>query len=555
MEFLRRLFLSTRNHLVGLTVSQRLAIGLFVVVIAGSLVWLMQWAGEPEMVPLFNNAIAQEDATPVISQLERAGATYKYSAGDKLYVRRADYARLYAMLVESHSMPADATLGYAELIKGASSFTSQDEAQWRRNVALQNEMARIFSHFRGVRDARVIIDPSHKRGIGRAQTLPSASVFLAMKPGMEVDLGFAVRVAEGMAGAIADLRPNRVTVVDMATNNRFTVPDPDSPLSIDELGKRRANEKHQKDKIREALSYIPGVLVTVNAELVTDTTHTESTTFSGDPPPRKESSETTTETERSEATGPGVVPNTAVAVGTGAPTRSREEESRDTEFGDQRDRVHEVTSNLPFVPKAFKAAVDIPRAYFVAVYKEQPDATDPPDPDALKLLIENKKAEIKDTVKVAINAGDDDVVVHDYYGGYTMGPGGMLVAAVGVTEPAEAGAVMEYVETYGSQAGLGALAVISLLMMLMMVRRASEGPALPEDKPLVPEPLDDEMGILATESAPVGQAAATGGLLMAQEIDEGTLRSREIVDQLGKMVTDDPHAAAELVERWIQRDE
>ena len=49
MEFLRRLAISTRDQLSGLTVSQRLVIGLCAVLVAGSMAWLMHWAGQPEM--------------------------------------------------------------------------------------------------------------------------------------------------------------------------------------------------------------------------------------------------------------------------------------------------------------------------------------------------------------------------------------------------------------------------------------------------------------------------------------------------------------------------
>jgi flagellar biosynthesis/type III secretory pathway M-ring protein FliF/YscJ len=41
---------------------------------------------------------------------------------------------------------------------------------------------------------------------------------------------------------------------------------------------------------------------------------------------------------------------------------------------------------------------------------------------------------------------------------------------------------------------------------------------------------------------------------MAKEVDEQTLRTREMVEQLGSMVTEDPETAAQLVERWITRD-
>ena len=52
MEFLRKSLVQVAQHLSGLTTSQRLAIGLCAVLVVLSMVWLLQWAARPEMVPV-----------------------------------------------------------------------------------------------------------------------------------------------------------------------------------------------------------------------------------------------------------------------------------------------------------------------------------------------------------------------------------------------------------------------------------------------------------------------------------------------------------------------
>ena len=55
MERLRQLVAYINAQLGGLNASQRLAIGLCAALIAGSLLWLMQWSASPEFVPLLTH--------------------------------------------------------------------------------------------------------------------------------------------------------------------------------------------------------------------------------------------------------------------------------------------------------------------------------------------------------------------------------------------------------------------------------------------------------------------------------------------------------------------
>jgi flagellar biosynthesis/type III secretory pathway M-ring protein FliF/YscJ len=363
-------------------------------------------------------------------------------------------------------------------------------------------------------------------------------------------------VAAGVAGSVSNLTPDHVEVIDMTSNRRFTPPDPNNPLAHDVLEKRRMNERAEEEKLRSYFAYIPGVQIIVHAELDNEIRNSTSEKFTGEPAIKSERITERLESDASQAAGPGGVANNSLAItGAGAGRRS-EETDTESEFSDQRDSVRETVQNLVGAAKSFTAAIMVPREYFIAAYKKQPSATDPPDPNALDTYIENQLADIREHARMSIGATDPSQVVASVYdgGGFVLSPEGGYVMASSLPVSGADASVMGYVENYGAQAGLGALALISLGMMLMFVRRANEGPPLPEDKPLIPEPDDDDVGILAVESAPVGQAATSGGLLMAKEVDEQTLRTREMVEQLGSMVTEDPETAAQLVERWITRD-
>ncbi|HPZ97385.1 MAG TPA: hypothetical protein PLT93_04545, partial [Phycisphaerae bacterium] len=118
---------------------------------------------------------------------------------------------------------------------------------------------------------------------------------------------------------------------------------------------------------------------------------------------------------------------------------------------------------------------------------------------------------------------------------------------------------MPYVHAYGSKAGLGMLAVGSLIMMLMMVRRVGEGPVLPGEAP--PEPgflgrrrkgrRKDEGDEMESGDVAVSEAEVSDHLLVGREVDETTLRSQKLVEQVAELVKADPNMAVTVLQRWI----
>lgn len=121
---------------------------------------------------------------------------------------------------------------------------------------------------------------------------------------------------------------------------------------------------------------------------------------------------------------------------------------------------------------------------------------------------------------------------------------------------------MSLVRTYGGKAGMGALAVVSLFMMLMMVRRVGEGPVLPGEEPPKtrvirlkgdrgPAAGEEELEPMEVAVPPVGEARQTEQLLVGKEVDERTLRTQQVVDQVSDMVRGDTDAAVSILRRWI----
>jgi flagellar biosynthesis/type III secretory pathway M-ring protein FliF/YscJ len=96
---------------------------------------------------------------------------------------------------------------------------------------------------------------------------------------------------------------------------------------------------------------------------------------------------------------------------------------------------------------------------------------------------------------------------------------------------------------------LGGLAVVSLFMVSMMVRRGAPATAAlaGATSPQVPMPVLDASEQLA------GEVSEGKSMLDAMELDEDAVRAQQMVDQVAAMVEDNPDAAAGLVKRWMSR--
>jgi len=555
MEFLRKLILQTKEHLGGLTLSQRLAIGASAGLVVISLFWLVSWAGSTEMVPLFDQSIKPDELAPIRQQLDLSGVKYEV-VGDRVFVPADSVLRLQAQLAQSNALPRDISITFDHIIQTSSPFQSRDDQEWRRNIALANELSLRLRHFAGVRDARVFIDKNTKRTIGPSPIVPTASIQVTMEPGRELDKNQVRAMASFVSRAVAGLDIHNVQVTDFTSGRTYSVPKQEDAMAYDDLEDRQKKESYFANQIRELLDNIPGLRVGVRAELdpratqVTETKH-------GKPVATKDRSRTFETTEGRQPGEPGIVPNSgspdaAVALG----SRTEETETETTYSAEQ-----DVTRTIFDSPRhrliSLSASVNVPRSFLAAIYKQANGGKDPTDDEldaavSTKSTLDKIKAQVE-TLMPRAEEAQSQVAVTWFHDNASLLLGGEPMRA-GTTEQ-----VMAYVHAYGSKAGLGMLAVGSLIMMLMMVRRVGEGPVLPGEAP--PEPgflgrrrkgrRKDEGDEMESGDVAVSEAEVSDHLLVGREVDETTLRSQKLVEQVAELVKADPNMAVTVLQRWI----
>lgn len=561
MEFLGKYFAQIRAHLAGLTASQRIALGLCVVLVVVGVVALMQWSGRVERVPLLAQSLSADEQSRILAQLQAANADYEMQ-GDRILVPRADRVKLYASLVQARALPTHTNISFSALMEENNPFLARDDARWRKERALEGELSNVLMHFDGLTDAKVFITVPQRRTMGGEAGKASASVYVHSRPGASLDKGMVASIAEFVSGAVEGLTPDGVKIVDAASGRSFHRPSAEDAMPFDVLDLRRQREEHYAAKIMEHLAYISGVLVGVHADLDLDRKQVSETKL-GKPVTSTEESITSNTTRGGGAAGPGVQPNIAKAVAGGGTSESTSKEETKTSFDGRRDEMVTHTTTIPGDIRKLTASVNVPRSYFAGIFKQRGGSTAEPKDADLDPIIKSETIKIRTQIRPLIAASDDNQVEVDWYydsvaaAAPTGGPAGS-----GPTGAAQAGMDMgAMAKQYGPQAGLGLLALFALFSVMRMARRAGAAIAPPQTPSRGEKSVggrkasaatsDGQIDTLPGGEALAGEALSTQAVLEGHEVGEDEVRIRHIIHQLGTMVKEDPGTAVGLVEQWV----
>ncbi len=570
------------RHLGDLTLSQRLAIGMGALLVAGSLIWLGQWAATPDMVPLLDQKLDADELALVRSGLDAMGETYKVSGAQVLVRAAANRQAILAALQQAEKLPPDTAIGFAQLVKEANPWISGQENNRRWTVAVQNELARVLREFNGVRRARVMLNLNARpRGFSRSQAESTASVTLFTRGGEPVTRSLALAAARMVAGAVRGLPVKNVQVIDGANGRVALDWDDVAGGGASGLHRQRKQLEHEKEtQIRELLGFDPHVLVSVSAELDFSSVQEQNTQITEGVKVKKESDTSTT--RRGQPSGqPGAQPNVGMAVGGGATGETSNTEH--TQEVSEPSRLTSVKQTPAGVPKSISAAVSLSYSYLASVYKRNnPEAEKPPTEADIEKVFQKQKASIVELLARLVLPQDKQQVSVAWH--YDVEPEG-AAAAGGALDTS-----LELASRYGPASGLGLLALLSLGLMLRMAKQKSDGETFGMEIGLPKEAIEaarkaaQQMhaaggrkkdaggragggggvavamagaGGAVAEAAeaipsapiPVGQEAE--GVLEAQEVDESAVQIEQIIAQVSEIAKQDGEAVAALVENWI----
>ena len=554
MDFLKPQLDRIQQQLSGLNSSQKMLAACLVAIIVMTVAWWGRQAGSSEMAPLFKEAMEAGDAGRIKHLLTARGIRVEIGADNLISVPAAQLNQAFAELAVSEAMPKNPSINFDSFMKGINPFASSTLNEAHLVHFKQARLSEVIREFPGVKSAEVFIDPTQKFGMNASNVEMAATVNIRAKDPKAISQALVDGAANLVMGAQAGLSWKRVTVMVDGALRRVSDPEMRGSDDPDLLERRERYQQIYADKVANLLN-IPGLSVSVTFDLNGETVRKRKHSYD-----KATSLSLPSETEEKsrESTGgggvaggePGAMPNTSMSVGggpiatSGGDSSSTESETR-SKFENFPSDVVEESVKFAGLGSPRGAAVMVPRSHVVNVLKFE--SQDPKEPDRAQIeeWFKRQLPDLQKMVKTAVGLTSEEAVSMALYTDLIppqpAGAGGGA-AAGGLSIAAVAG-------THSREIMLGGLAVVSLFMVSMMVRRG--GPAI------VAMPVGIQqstpMPVLDATEALAGEVGEGKSMLDAMELDEDAVRAQQMVDQVAAMVEDNPDAAAGLVKRWMSR--
>lgn len=562
MDRLRSTLRTIRTQLGSMTATHQLLLGSLAVIALMGLFLVSQYAGAPALVEL----MPEDPGARRVEVLQASGVPARVEGG-RVMVPESYRTQALAILGESGRLPEDTATLFENLDQKQDWKNSRQQNEQQYVLALQNELARIISKFRGVKSASVIIDAPQENGLGRATRQPTASATVFTQSGGGLSQDTVDAVANLIAGARAGLDPANVRVIDGSTGRQRKPSSEDEVLSSTYLEHAAFIEASTQQKLAGLLAHVPGAVVAVTAQV--DVTRVSSQETRVLPKgegttslPRSETTDSEASSQRTRSGEPGVRSNQTADIGAGAASngtsfeKSIESIEYDTKFGTRTESVIDPRG----APTFLAASVSVPMGYVRELVRQSKAAADPAaDPAAIGVSeqevldrFDQEKRAIEAQIAPHLKTKSPDGVMIEGDVSVAMIP---VAAESAPAPPAQAGIMSVFGFGQGGQAGsgmgetvlVGVLAVVALGLMVMMVRKTTRPAELPSAEELVGIPP-----ALGGDADIVGEADESDAPLSGIELGDEQLKHKKLLEQVGQMVRKDPEAAAKLIGRWVE---
>ena len=266
LGFLQRFGLGRLTAILG--VSAGVAAALFALV--------FNLGSEPKAL-LYSN-LDMKEASSITQALDQAGVKYEAKGDGTTIMVPRDKVASTRLMLSSKGLPTSGSVGY-EIFDNSNALGQTDFVQnLNRQRALEGELARTIRSLDGVTFARVqLVLPKRQLFEDEAEQ-PSASVVIGVigrQPAAE-----QVRALQNLvAGAVPNLKPERVTIVDQ-NSKLLAGGDSQAQAGAAADDQRTATEENIKKRIKELVEGIVGpgkarVQVTADLDLNQVTTQEE----------------------------------------------------------------------------------------------------------------------------------------------------------------------------------------------------------------------------------------------------------------------------------------
>ena len=553
MDFVKNQIQRIQQQLSGLTASQRMLTAALVAIMVMTLVYWGRYAGTAEMEPLLDQGFQPNDISAITGKLQGKGIPFDVQ-GDRILVAAERKWEALADIAYAKLLPRNSFAGFDEMLGKLKPWASPSERDAMYNHAREGMCTQIIQRWAGVEHAAVMITAAERRSIGQ-KAEATATVDITMANGDEPDKRLIEAAAATVAGSTPGMQAKNVMVVVNGVHRPTGQGDLASgggAGSMSLLETIQLHEQHRAGAIREILRDIPGVFVSVAVEVNSDLVEKLEQNYDKDgvisvPTRTKTTDIKTGGQSAAPAEDPGAVANTQLQIdpaGAGESTASSESTSED-ENENFASVTTTKTKSSGGAAKIISAAVRVPRSYFWRAVKLRTPEGQTVDETAVDKYMAEQLPRIKASVLGAVGVANADAVVVESYADAL--PTQLALAGAAGTGATATVSIPTQIGRFGKEIALGGLALVSLFMVSMMVRKSAPAPVIAP-----PPPVGPPQPLVAGEAV-AGEAGDGNPLLAGMELDEDAIVTQQMLDQVSTMVKDNPDAAASLVKRWLNR--
>jgi flagellar M-ring protein FliF len=527
--------------------------------VAAALFALTMGLGQPKAL-LYSNLDLKEAGT-ITQSLDQAGIKYEVKGDGSTIMVPRDQVASTRLMLSSKGLPTAASVGY-EIFDNASAMGQTDFVQQlNRQRALEGELSRTIRGLDGITGARVHLVLPKRQIFEEEAEQPSASVTLGVggrEPGPD-----QVRAVQNLvSGAVPNLKPDRVTVIDQHAK---TLSGGDTGVAAEADGRKNEVEQRIAKQVKGLVEGIVGAgKARVNVSADVDLAHVTEQKKTFDPDGQVVRSESTTDEKSQEGASSADGQSSATAKipgapnGPGGPKIGGNQESSSTNSGRQESTTnYEITETTrtsvqePGQIKKISVAVAVDGVTAPAGKNGKPGAYSPRSAEEM--------ARIEQLVRASVGfdqtRGDQVTVVNVRF------PSAEDAGGVSAANPLmgfDKNDIMRAAE-------LGVMAVVAILMMLFIVRpllRGAMGPGGPmalmggTHVARMTVGPDGQPMQLTTDPVTGQQMAlpAPGGEHLEQKIDiariEGQVKASS-VKRVAEFVDKHPEESVSIIRTWL----
>jgi flagellar biosynthesis/type III secretory pathway M-ring protein FliF/YscJ len=564
MDRFKQQFDQLKQQLATLTPSQRMLAGTLVAIVGVTVFWYAQNAGKSDMQELLNQPLTPQQTGQITDLLGRHGIDVRNTNGT-LLVPAARREEAIALLSWERALPEDTTRHFDDALGNIGSFDPAKKINLTILAARQRELSSTIRKWPGIRDARVSVNETHKRQIGRGgDVLPTASVDIATAGGADARV-VAETAARYVSGAFSQLEPKNVQVVVDGKSIDIGAGDALAAGGDKLLELQARAETYWEGKLHDQFAHIPGLRATVRVSVENDVRRTFSEQL--DPDSKVvlpiETTEETDDRQQADAGGwgeAGFRPNVALsasATAAAAPSDSRASRTATERNHVEVGRTREESYREGGATRAVGCTVALPLSWVRDDWQQRNggDSAEGPSPEVLRAYEISTRQSLATSVRALLGIEDDSSVVVMTYADAGDGEVGPVAAlAADVTDSG----MIALAREHGSAAVAVVLGGLALLIVGNLARGSTPITTGTRGSSRSTPVTAADLAMLAAQAGPrsagseqIDDALAAETTMIAQEVADEQLQAGQMVEQVQSLVKENPDAAAKLVRRWL----